>query len=359
MKIFLLFLLTIFLEFTSFAVSQTRQNLEGLPGSRKDRQLTICSQNLKNYGEQRFDPKKILPYTPKENALMQRFILTGCDVIAVQEVIGIDEIDAKGSIDRLARFLKFHTGREFKTYLGDVNENLQRVGFLVATDRADVQDEITYRKVTLPKLDENQKPRLFTRAPLELQLSVKSRGDAPEKKIALINFHFKSKTNSKEDPALLQWETYRMEMAEGVRRVALQRYKSLMSQGQVVILLGDRNSDYTSASANILKGGLMINDFRGKGVCRLTKTGTPICQAGVQKQLDFDSVITSDPETSKLKGTFIFKKEVSFLDDILANTEALGLFRSNPDIEGNYDSGIVSEFKDASDHAMVYVRMRW
>jgi hypothetical protein len=339
-------------SFTNVLFAQTRQNVVD-DHIGKVPQLTICSQNLKNYSSL---PG---PRTDKETALIKRFLQVSCDVIAAQEVIGSDEAKATNNLERLAVLLKASSGREFVVKAGELNDASQRVGFLVATDRAEVVNTVTYRKLLLPKLDEAQKPRVFVRAPLEIQISVKGRNDSIDKQISLVNFHFKSKSNGKDDPALLQWETYRMEMAEGLRRIIISRYGKSILEGQPVILIGDRNSHFDTASAKILEGTLTLDNFKGQAGCRLNKRGAPLCQSDIQKPIEFLSVITSDPETSKLPGTFKYNKTYSFLDDILVPPRSAGFFRENSAVEGNYDSGIVYDHQDASDHAMIYSRMYW
>ena len=334
----------------SFA--QTRQNIASDNLGRVP-QVTICSQNLKNYSSQPGER------TDKETALIRRFIQATCDVIAVQEVIGSDEAKATNNLERLAFLLKVSSGRQFAIKAGELNDASQRVGFLVATDRAEIVNTVTYRKLLLPKLDDAQKPRVFVRAPLEIQILVKGRNESVDQQISIVNFHFKSKSNGKDDPALLQWETYRMEMAEGLRRVIVSRYGKSILDGQPVILVGDRNSHFDTASAKILEGTLTLDNFKGQAGCRLNKRGAPLCQSEMQKPMEFLSVITSDPETSKLPGTFKYQKTYSFLDDILVSPRSAGFFRENSAIEGNYDSGIIYDHQDASDHAMIYARMYW
>lgn len=358
-KAFLLFLLLV----PHYAAAQSRSDLESHAiDPRGEPELTICSQNLKLYSG---PPEKLKgaadeAYRNKEAALLGRFVEAKCDVIAVQEIQVREPGKAEGALKALATALLRRTGRSFDTRVGDTNDNTLRVGFLVAKDRAEIVNTITYRKVLLPPIDDNQKPRQFSRAPLELQLQVKGKGAAPSKTIGLINMHFKSKSGSQADPAGAQWETARMEMAEGLRRIVEDRYKDSISTGDIpVIVLGDRNAEAERASAKILEGALLLQDFKGKALCRLSKGGSPLCQAGAQKPQLLFSVLNSDPQMKQVPGTYIYKKVYSWLDDILMPASSLGLARVQSDVEGDYDVGVISQFKNASDHALVYVRLNW
>jgi len=205
-----------------------------------------------------------------------------------------------------------------------------------------------------------QKPRLFSRGPLEIQLRVKSRERSPSKIVALVNFHFKSKHGASRDPAKLEWETYRMEMAEGLRRVVINRHEQGFNSGEtILVVLGDRNSHFDAASAKILEGILTLNHFRGEGVCRLSKRGVPLCQAGRALPQRLFSVLLTDPEAKLLSGTFSFENTYSWLDDILMPAESLRFTWQDYDVEGNYASEVIYEPELASDHGMTRVSLNW
>ncbi len=347
----------------SSLAAQTRTNLENETLDTRSNTLVICSQNLKNYlGEtprKPQDPPGPVGPSDKELALIERFDQAACDVIGVQELGGMSDDIAQRNLQRLATLLHARNQRQFSMKIGDVNENAQRNAFLVADDKAQIVHVVTYRKLFLPKIDPTQKPRLFTRSPLEIQISVHGKEGRVDKNISLINFHFKSKSGSKDDPAALQWETYRMEMAEGIRRVAEDRFKSQIQAGEPVILLGDRNAHNDTATARILEGSLTLDDFKAKSRCRLSKRGTPLCQTDARRPISFMSLLTYDPETAKLPGTFVYNKVYSFLDDILINVGAINFCREDPNKEGNYMSGIISAHADASDHALIWSKLAW
>lgn len=251
-------------------------------------------------------------FREKENAIARRVISAGCDVIAVQEVISRSDDKAEEVVRSLATMLKSATGRSIPALdLATTKECAN--GFLVARDRAVIENVVSYHQVELPKLSAEQKPRFFGRAPLEIQIQVKPQGETPRRVLSLINFHFKSRAGGAEDPTGLEWETYRMEMAEGLRRVIEERHKqSFQSSQTILVLMGDRNSDFDSATARILDGTLKLKDFQTGGACRLSKRGVPSCKVGTPGQPILFSPLTLDPETSLLHGTFKQKKDSYF-----------------------------------------------
>jgi predicted extracellular nuclease len=183
---------------------------------------------------------------------------------------------------------------------------------------------------------------------------------APDKIVAIVNFHFKSKRGGEGDPAGLEYETLRMQMAEALRRIVENRHAQSFANGAtILVVLGDRNSHFDTASARILEGILTLNEFQRSGKCRLSKRGVPLCQAETRVSQKLFSVLTTDRQASKQPGTFVYKGEFSWLDDILLPAEALPFARSRDAVEGDYDAGVVYKPATASDHAMVYVRLNW
>lgn len=358
-------LLLLILVLTGEAVAQTRiSNLDAKLDPRGAAELTVCSQNLKNFGlypvvRQRTGLLEE-DYKVQVKSLTQRFASQKCDVIAVQEVLGKNDFEAKQALDFLAQALRRRTNREFESRTAPSNDKFLRLGFLVATDRADIFNFLSYNNIELPKFTEEQKPRFFTRGPLEIQLMVRGRNGAPDKPVTLINMHFKSQRGGVNDPAQLQWETFRMEMAEALRRVSEKRHaRSFSNNDTILIVLGDRNSNFDSSSAQILEGSLTLKHFWEGGPCRMSKRGVPLCKAGSSFPRKLFSVLTGDPETKQQHGTYRYKGEYSWIDEILMPQESLNYAWEKVGTEGNYASGVVSEPREASDHSMVWVRLNW
>lgn len=332
---------------------------------RGDAELTICSQNMNNLGTIN-DVKAINPEMTvedleyKTNALVKRFVKGKCDVIAVQELVAKNEHEGEVLLQGMADVLRRKTNRIFDVRASPSNDNTRRLGFLVAKDRAEIMSTLSYARIGLPKLLETQKPRFFARGPFEVQLGVKPLQGSFSKTVVVVTFHFKSKRGGKDDPTGLEWETWRMEMAEALRRIIESRHQQALSSGNIVlVLLGDRNSNFDSASAKILEGVLTLKHFQGTAPCRLSKRGIPLCQAGKTVAQKLFSVLTGDPQTKLLHGTFIFDKVYSWLDEIAMPAESLPFAWQNYDSTGDYASGVLSEYGEASDHAMVYVKLNW
>lgn len=352
---------------SSIVHAETRLASYGDAGdSRGPVDLTVCSQNLHNYGSLADSKIKIQFLNAekqrlREDALVSRFAKTGCDVIALQELLGKTEEDAKKALDHLGQLLHEVTNRTFVSVVGPPGDALLTMAFLVAKDRADVVNVASYDGVELPKLVAKQKPRSFSRGPLELQIIARARQTDYPKTITLVNFHLKSKHGGKADPAALEWETYRMEMAEGLRRIVENRHRRSFASGeQILMLLGDRNSNFDVASARIIEGTVTLQSFQDEGApCRLSKRGVPLCKAETTFPQRLFSVLTGSRATKSFPGTFSYKDVYSWLDDIIMPAESLPYAWITDTSEANYNSGVVYRPKEASDHAMVYVKLNW
>jgi endonuclease/exonuclease/phosphatase family metal-dependent hydrolase len=348
----------------SLSAAQMRTNvLVDEDDPRGGPELVICSQNLDNYGVFGLVRQKVSGATEesqaaKEAALVKRFAETKCDVIAVQEVLARDEVEAETILKGLALRLQHRTNRFFEVKGGASRDGVLHVGFLVARDRAYISDYLSYAKVELPKINPAQRPRFFSRGPLEIQIEVKGRGESLRRMVALINFHLKSRVGR--DPAGLEWETYRMEEAEAIRRIVENRHaRAFASPETILVLLGDRNDNFDVASARILQGMLSLRNFQDKGPCRLSKRGVPLCLQGTSTGERLFSPLLLDPRTKLRPGTFEAKGVYSWLDDILLPQESLRYAFATADATNEYDTGVVYEPKEASDHALVYVKLNW
>jgi endonuclease/exonuclease/phosphatase family metal-dependent hydrolase len=327
--------------------------------------LTICSQNLENLASSgienvRFEKLTDGNYREKVEALINRFEDKRCDVIAVQEVVGKQELKAKSALTDLALLLRERVGRTFDTLVAPGNDTPARVGFLYARDQVEILNTLSFSRVELPKIAEKQKPRFFTRSPLEVQMKVKGREEAESKIITFVNIHFKSKSGGQDDPALLEWETQRMEMAEALRRIILNRHKESYSTAKtLLVVLGDRNANWDVATAKILEGRLALRNFQEGGGCRLSKRGLPLCITGKESGQTLFSVLTTDPQTKLLGGSYVYRGVNSWIDDILMPQPTLRFALTKYDEDGDYNSGTYQQYPEASDHHMIYVRLNW
>jgi Holliday junction resolvasome RuvABC endonuclease subunit len=331
-------------------------------------EITICSQNLNNFGSladvrgrmPEMDGEKL---AAKTEALAKRFSSAGCDLIGVQEILGSKKENAFLALSQLSKKIlaKGEMPRDFEIVIGDSKE-ISRCGFLIAKDKFKLLHSVTYDGVSLPKLIPEERSQTFTRAPLEVQLrTVPQKEGEKERQLSIINFHLKSKRGGWKDAASLEYETLRMAMAEALRRIVLVRHQEAISKGvPTLVLLGDRNSHFDSASAAILEGRLTLNDFRkGKG-CRVSGRGVPLCLPKSAKAPLLFSVISGDPETALLGGSIVYNGVASFIDDILLPESALLAARAKYHFAYNYLSGMNNlEDKEGSDHALVWVKLNW
>lgn len=330
--------------------------------------ITVCSQNLERYGAYDVFMRlnagdSALNFGEKEAALVERFRSAGCDVVAVQEVLGNTESEASKSISSLAAAVSAGTGRSYKGLVGDTNDSFIRCGFLFDAERLELKETISYRDDELPKLSPHQRPRFFARLPLEIRVSLKSTGARVPPELRLVTFHLKSKSGGMKDPAGALWETVRMESAEKLHEGLVARNpESFSSGGPVLLVLGDRNSDEKSASAAILRGSLTLSDFQGREPeCSLSKTGSALCEGSSTRRDGelLESVLVSDPETGAEAGTHSYRKRTNWLDEILIPAQNLRPALEDPLRAGDYDSGIVAQPRSASDHALVWVRLHY
>lgn len=296
----------------------------------------------------------------KITALTKRFQAVDCDVIAVQELLGSYEDKSKAVLNEIGKALKYRTNLEYDSYVGPSNDKAARLGFLVKKSRIEYDGLTSFVNVELPKISEELDARKFARGPLELRLRVTGKGDAVARKFIIVNFHFKSRAFNSADGSDLSWETYRMEMAEALRRIVTRRHpETLKGDGSVLVLLGDRNSHFDSASAKLLTGELVLPRFQGEAACRLNKRGIPLCQPGAAIPPAFVSVLTTDPQTFRTPGTYRYEDTFSWIDDILVPVANLPFLYAEAGVEGDYDSGTLNLYEEASDHALVYARFNW
>lgn len=365
MKRILLIPLFVFTFLNSLSAQDRMSELDPRLDFRGKVEATVCSQNLENYGSDETMKRRTKGFSAdakkeKEDALIKRFVKAKCDIVAVQELLGSTEIQAKEGLASLAKLYQKRTNREYEVYVGGSNDKISRVGFLVAKDVGGFENLTSYYQVELPKISEEQKPRFFSRGPLELRLSIRSPENKQARDLILVTFHFKSKSYAEEDPAALEWETYRMEMAEAIRRVVEKRHKREIEDGSALImLLGDRNSNFDVASARLLTGMLRLEQFQGQAPCRLSKRGVPLCKPGMMQPETFFSVLLGDKQTRLTAGTYRYENTYSWIDDILMPVSSLPFAYAEPGSEGDYDSGVIRDFPEASDHALTYVRVNW
>jgi endonuclease/exonuclease/phosphatase family metal-dependent hydrolase len=309
-------------------------------------QVIICSQNLDNLGlPNAKSGREILDqqqHAFKVKALIKRFTEQKCDLIAVQEIMSKSVSQGEQVLNYLSQALGA-LGIEYAAIAGESNDPFSRVGFVYNSSRFKLIKQQSYYTDELPKLSQNQRPRRFSRGPLSAQFALRS---APTKEIVLITFHFKSKYAAARDPAKREWETARVEMAERLREISAGYLTK--ARDNLLVVIGDRNSEPRSASARILTGEMRLSDFQRQGNCAISKKGFAYCGAPVNHQAVLRSVFSAT-DLANLLGTHEYKGKRYWLDEILIPRG------QESAVAGR---GIIYRKDGASDHALTWVKMK-
>jgi endonuclease/exonuclease/phosphatase family metal-dependent hydrolase len=322
------------------------------PKEQGRRSVVACSQNLENLGslelmKQRGSASNHSVRNEKIKGLVERITRADCDIVGLQELLG-SQHEGEVTAKELADALLARTGKHFDSAVGQSGDPSSGVGFLFSAERFKLIFTGNHQ-AALPKLTFLQQTRRFVRAPFEIRLAVKDTG-AAVKALRLVTFHFKSKsTRSGSDITGLKYEDWRMESAETLRNLAL----SFKQPQELLLLMGDRNSDLGTASARILEGHLYLSDFMrppgGQVSCKIGSEGMPLCLSEAGHRPVFGSVL----EAAKAEGSFFYKGRASWLDDILMPIEQFSFARS---YHGAFVNGVVAE-PPASDHSLVYITL--
>lgn len=317
--------------------------------------LIFCSQNLFAYGAPARDKKKA-PSREKGQGqfLVERFIEAECDVIALQEVGGANEKKANETLSRLSRLLESNSKRSFLPVVGGSNDKFIRNGFLLAKDKVTLIEKKSYSSHNLPKLQPLGKEHRFSRGPLGVHVQTLSN---PKKDFLFFSIHFKSPVFGFRDPTGTNFEALRMEMAEATRELALDWAKEIGDP--VLVIAGDRNSDFDAASSEILEGRLELEDFLMRR-CRLEEDNkTPVCNHEVIDQSEllplFEYTKKNFPQA--LVGlSYLLRSKPLLLDEVLIQERHLSLVQVD---EKPPRVKFVGKFKKGSDHKLLKVDFFW
>ncbi len=333
--------------------------------------LRVCSQNLANYGipvevARRVFGRKTIPFELREELLVRRIKNAGCQVLAVQEIVGTSWRRANAGLNRLRAALERATGNRFVSVLGGANPGDVRCGFLVSEDGIKVERAVSYAGDLLPKVLSTDRLERLSRGPLVIQLSWR------DQHVSIVNIHFKSKYGGGRDPSRLQFELVRMKMAQHLRGLIEGHFlPELLGRDHWFIVVGDRNSRRGSASDSIIRGELSLVDFRRSGEgyhkhntkeervsvfsagCIVDRVGEAVCHEKPHGQMvRFDSVLEGVFVRGKPKGSFQYRSSFEWIDDILVNRWHLSQAMSRGETPRG---GVIWEPLGASDHAMVSI----
>lgn len=238
-------------------------------------ELRVCSVNTENLGLKvevsRVLRGKLAKGTKRrETEIVSQLAQAGCEVVAVQAVLGHDVVAAKAGLMRLAELLQVQTSFAWDAFLGDTNHKFVRSGFLVAKKPGiEVVSTKNYTDTLLPRFETFQLEK-FLRAPFEIALRVKRKGVSQEivydKEVIIMNIDFQDALRpAKEEP-----EAAKMQMAEAVRQLAVYRQHDFDPDLMpIYLVVGNRASGRYSPTTEVLEGGIQLTDFKSDGKCRL------------------------------------------------------------------------------------------
>lgn len=310
-------------------------------------ELRVCTQNLHRFGESRSNPPLRNGLT-QQDLLVRRFIDAKCDIIAVQEIFGGDTYEATQNLNRLSQALARETRRPFAAYTGENEHDLIRNGFLVATDIAAVEKTESMDRARVSGLTPLGPSHRPTRPPYGLLVTIRPKSGAPQRKLFLGNIHLKSKLGGWKDPTSTQYETLRMEVADAVRDWV--RSESTKSGPNTIgMILGDRNSNDGSASAEILRGARTLADFREH--CQVDHALLPVCDKTPVRAPAFVPLLAQTKEKS-----YRYHSQEEVIDEILIEAEDYPLAQTSSD---QTHAGVVGRYNAGSDHKLVWTELDW
>ena len=310
----------------------------------------VCTQNLNNYslpGQKKKRGKKTLKQLQEQKQLLiSRWVENNCDVIAVQEIISQDWEDAAHVLKTLAMELSEYTNHLYTVLSAKSNDTFAKLGYIINESKFDLQFNRSYADQELPKLTKYDKKRLFSRGPLRIDLKHKN-----GQEITLFNIHFKSSASyHKYDSAGFQFEIDRMQMAQKLKEIVREVKRN--NPGNMILVLGDRNSQFGSASDRILRGEIDF-DFFSKKLCHVLENKEAECPAHMTNRGSLVGIINEDPDIKLQKTYANFKRQL--IDDILISREDAAYVLELNSEEKDYDVGMIPPAKPLIDHPMLWV----
>jgi len=298
--------------------------------------VRLCTQNLFRVDASKKEAQEIA----RVRRLASRVSKADCDVLAAQEIAGDSKTAATRSANLFRDFLNEATHKNWIAIVGGSRDKHIRNGFFVNTDIASVVSVESLERIVLPSLQPHGPLTHFSRGPLRIELAI----HRLEQPVFLYSMHLKSKANGWRDVSKLQFESWRIEMAEALRRDAS------LSKG-IVAIMGDRNTRHDAASAKVLSGVLRIDDFLN-GNCRVKPEPdlraqcidmkkrrakfVPIIQRSFAKQIKKKDV-----------GSYKYKGKWELIDEILVSEGGRKHFSERGLLFGQGDG--------ASDHLLLAV----
>jgi len=361
-------------------------------------ELRLCTQNLFNWGlpeevhrlRRENDPMEAVQrdLARQRTDLVGR--LSGCDVVAVQEVLGGTAASARQGLQWLADGLKSATGVGWSLWTAD-SADVIRNGFLVR-ENASVRVasfDGSHAGEPVPPLDGF--PRgTWSRAPAEIALtwvgkapaatslpapapgrsgSAPGRGGAANTEpagrartvpisgasgptIRILTAHLKSHRGGENDPFEEDYERIRVVQAAALEEMA--RSRLARDPRMILLVMGDVNGDRETPTQLVLTGRLeplrLIHpkDCIGPG-------GTLACDLPFREPL-LQNLLAEDPDLSG-RGSYRYGRKDQLMDVILASPEAARL-AAEPGKARDWDVALAGQYRRGSDHLMGRVILR-
>ena len=352
----------------------------GLLDPRGEPEVRICSLNLNNFGL-KSEVKRVLknkrrPKLKKTfRSVLEAIPKANCDVVAVQAIIGKTIVKAKEGLALLSAKLSEDTAYQWKEYVGSSNSKIAYNGFLVNSDKLDVQGTITHTDKLLPRFEEYNEKK-FVRGPFEIRLRVKGKGHkTADKNLILVNMHLQKGLLLREPEP----EALPMQMAEGIRQLfSLIRKQVADSKSTIFVVLGDRSSPRNSPSNYILNGSLQLADFGVNRLCKFGEQGI-LCEGKPNRPRELFSVFTDVFSTSvsyvkravegeekwfrkKPTPKEVFEQKtarISQTADIYLLDRHLKYARIGPSSNGSFMTGTEAVLNNLEQSPLIWVELNW
>jgi hypothetical protein len=325
-----------------------------------ERTITFCSQNLENFGTYAATLSRMPQMTPeryevKKNGLVARILEAGCDIVAVQEVVGHGQRQAERGLEVLIENLNSASSRRYRGVLTPSEDPDSRVGFFYDDQVQRLEKVVSLTWEEMPTLDYHYRPQRYSRGPL---VGTFVPTVSPRYRIVVMVLHLKSKRGSQGDPAKLQFEPLRMQMAAGIVDQLKARVPEAFIDGskELLVVAGDRNSEPTSGSARILAGALSLEDFRRGGPCIVLRSGEPSCDPEPVHHPMLYSVLPDGRDSRD--GSFRYKGTASWIDTIMVPYATLRHVGGKVAGAAEAAGRVTWNHPAASDHGMVSVEFR-
>lgn len=334
-------------------------NAKPLPSNNNQAELTLCSQNLFNYGlrDQRnrnSNKDRNNRQSEQRKFLVERFVNANCDIIALQEITGENIAISKALISNLSKSLSDKSQKKFSFFVSDSNDSRIRNGFIYNSQIVKIIEAKSFNGNRVEPLNLLASSRKHTRGPSLIRAIVSPSNGSDKKEFLIFSTHLKSKRDSWKDNSKTDWELIRMEHAYDLYKTALTEEGK---KDAILVIMGDRNNTEDSASAKLISGELSLDDFRNKN-CKLDSKNLPNCKKGnkISKLSPLFALRKKQDKNTYGGGSHRYKGESHLIDEIYLETDNLNLVKRSND---KFKIGLEGNFYRGSDHKLLWATLDW